>query len=214
MRISALLLSSLFLVAVEAQAGEVSLVSGLYKHDKTKVDGVNAGGSTTIEVGGRYGDKITRQQAWYTEVGILLKSYESGAGREAPDNFTGIKALGGIRYVFPDFSEKVLPYIAGAAGYQTDKTVSLGAADTVETETGGLVYKGLIGFQLEVDTDFFLGLETELFNSTLFGTQKVTTTTFAAGNTTSSKSETTNTELYFKSAGAFNSAQVLVGMRF
>src|SRR5688572_21922297 len=102
-------------------AAELSIVSGVYQREKSKVDGANAGGTSAIEVGGRFADKLTEQQMWYGEGKILLKSYEAGSGASAPDNYTGLTARGGIRYLFTEFSEKIVPYIAGAGGYESDK---------------------------------------------------------------------------------------------
>ncbi len=185
---------------------ELSLMSGLYKSESNKNDGKNAGGSSTIQLGSRLGDTISGSKMhWFGEAGLISRSYTAAEGAKAPDGSTGIELGGGVQYFFESFSDKISPYLAGGVKLINDKDAS---ALTSETETTGLLYRGLIGLKLKFDRAVFVMLETQLFESALFETEK--TKTLA----TDTKTEKSKTELYVEGAGNLGATMVGVGFVF
>src|SRR5690606_35412549 len=105
-----------------AIAAELSLVSGAFKASNTKKDGDDAGGTKEISIGARYSEIYSGPMHWFGYGLLSLKSYDSPKNGKAPSDSTGLSLVGGLRYYFYDFSEVVLPFASGHAGFLTDKT--------------------------------------------------------------------------------------------
>jgi hypothetical protein len=213
--LAGLLCAGAALAAAPVNAAELSFVSGLYRAEKDKVGGASAGKKSTIDVGGRFGDQLDQRWAWLAQGLLSLKSYGSGASGESPSDSTSLSAGGGLRYSFTKLGEAITPFALGLAEYRNDKDAEIQAnGDFDETETSGLFYGAHAGLRIDLDKDFFLDLETELFESALFATAKTESTTFTTAGKVTTKSETTRTELYANTAGAFDSTLVALGLKF
>ena len=193
------------LAPIAAQASEVSAVSGLFRNEKIKVNGADAGSRQAIDLAARYADVLSDRMHWFGEVGIGMRSYSSGPGGTSPDDSTSIGLLGGVRYYFPGFATSVVPFLSGKAGYENQKEATQAAGVWTETDRSGLVYYASAGFRMMLDRTFFLDLEADFFESYLFGTEKTETGT--------TKTETTRTELYADSKGSILNATIGVGMK-
>ena len=151
----------------------------------------------------------------------MIKSYESGQGGSAPDNSTGISLGGGMRMYFSPFGHSVVPYVAGSGRYMNDKdtTYDGGTGGFREVESSGLYYSGAIGIRVGMNEDFFLEIESAIFDSALYAnekTERTTVTTGGAGGTTvtTSEDETTRMELFASSGGAqLGNAVFALGMK-
>lgn len=196
--------AALTLLCSSAQASEVSLVSGLYKSENNKSDGKKTYGHSVVEVGGRYSEPYMDNMHWFAQGMLSLNSY---SGDNAPSNSTGVLLRGGMRFYFNQFSESFIPYMAGSAGYMTKKT----ADQTTEVEESGLFYWGDIGLRMEVGQNYFFEVETNLFESALWATQKTKPVDDAS---TAPDTERSRTELYVDTSGAFTETTVGIGMRF
>jgi hypothetical protein len=199
-----------------ASAAELSFVSGLYKSEKNKVEGSNAGSESTIEAGARVGDALDQHVAWFGQGLLSLKSYSAGSGGKSPDDTTSIALGGGLKYYFPALAEHLTPFAYGMASYENNQDSEYNSSGGFsETDTNGIFYGAAVGLRFGLDNDFFVDLETTLFDSALFATEKTTTTTYdAAGKATKSDSEKTRTELYADTTGAFQEMKVALGMKF
>lgn len=196
------------LVPSAASALDISMVSGLYRAQKDKLDGTNNGGQTTFDVGGRVSGPIDQHLYWLGEGALTLRSYDAPTGGRAPDDSTSLRAGGGVRYYFSRFSEFSVPYVQGLGNYRNDKNAS--ADGSTESETSGLFYGADAGIRFGFDKDFFLDLETPLFDSALFATEKSETTTATGTKTKKSRSRT---ELYVNTTGALASVKVALGLK-
>lgn len=197
------ILSSLvvgLLFAGTAHAGEISVVSGLYKNKKIK----GGWGESHMEVGMRYAEPLDDTIHWFGQGNITLRSY-SGTG--APDDSTSLDLLGGVRFYFPAFSVAVTPFISTYGGYKAESYMR-GAN---QVEESGLFYYGSAGFRFNIDRSFFIDTEAELFESALFATE--TEDVPASGTTPASENKTTRTEIYV-STQAPVTLKVGVGLRF
>ncbi len=197
-------------LAQTASALEFSMVSGLYRSEKSKLDGDNAGGESTIDVGARVAGPIDLRLHWFGEGAITLRSYEDGKNFKAPDNSTSLRLGGGVRYYFSRFSEFAVPFVYASGHYRNDKKATYDALQTTETEVSGLYYGAATGIRLGLDKDFFLDFETPLFDSALFATE-ISETTPATGP--KSKRTKSHTELYVNTTGALSSVAVALGLK-
>ena len=204
---ASLTLGLLMTVAPAAQAGEVSFVSGLYRTEKTKVDGADVGSKSTIDLGGRFSEAIDPRLYWFAEGLLTTRSY-SGTG--APDNNTSLSAGGGVRYYFGRFAEFAVPYASAYGAYKDVKDVDQ-STTTTQTESNGLFYGSRFGIRFGLDKDFFVDFETKIFESALFATD-TSHETDAAGKTV--KTSRSRTELYVNSTGAFQDVLVAIGFKF
>src|SRR6476661_3910238 len=113
---------ALFALSIDtASAAEVSFVSGLYKSEKAKFEGENAGKESTIEAGARVGDAFDQKWAWFGQGLLSLKSYSAGKGSKAPSDSTSVNLGGGVRYYFPKWAEHLTPFGYGVASFQNVK---------------------------------------------------------------------------------------------
>ena len=203
----------LLLLATGGQAAEVSLISGLYQSEENKLDGDDAGGEQVISLGGRFGDDMDARMLWFGEGSLALRSYDAPKGGKAPSNSTSLSLGGGVRMYFDPFSESVAPYVLAQGSYRNEKRGQPGVTTVIETEESGLYYGASVGVRIGLDNQFFIDLESVLFDSPLFTTETTETTTIAAdGTTTKSKEETSETDLYIDTAGAFQNIVVGMGM--
>lgn len=196
-----------------AQAAEVSLVSGLYRTESNESGGVDAGKKTTIDAGGRWSDQLDSQMFWFGQGMLTMRSYDKGDLAEAPSSSTSLSLGGGVRYYFTKLSESISPFAYGIGQYKSEEDGELGTG--VEHETNGLFYGASFGIRLSLGTDFFVDLETPLFESALFATTKTTTPTTSGTppTTTNVESESKKTELYVNTTGALSSVVIAMGMR-
>lgn len=204
------LVAGLWQMSAQAQMAstqglEVSAVSGFYQTEKTKTNGTNSGGESSISLAGRVHQFISEDQQWFAEAGLALTSWDAPSGSKAPDNGTSIRLVGGLRQFFTEFSQVVIPFAAVYGGYQSIKSGSVQPTTAEEIEISGLYYYGSVGFRFDVASDTFFELECELFESALFGTE---IRKDAAG-----KTETTKTELYIGTANdVASNLTIAVGM--
>lgn len=204
----------LLLAAAPVQGAEVSLMSGIYKQADYETDGDDAGKESTIDLGTRYGDKLDEDTTWYGQGRLTMRSYEEGELDAAPSNSTSLSLGYGTRFDFDSFTETSFPYLTLLGEYKNDKRADINGNSFTETEKNGLYYSAGVGVRVGLTIDVFLDLESQLFESALFATEKTETTTVAPdGSETSSESETQKTELFVDSfEGFFNSVTVSVGM--
>lgn len=193
---------------------ELSMISGLYQTESSKNDGTNAGGDSTISMGGRVGNAMSQNLGWVAGGLLTMKSYTAPEGGKAPDSSTGIQMGGGLQYFFDPFGDRIVPYVLGAAYVLSEKEASSSGNTITETTTSGLYYGANVGLKFKFSASVFMFLESELFESALSGSVKTETKTTVGTTTTTTKNETTKTELYVDTAGAFGTTLVGVGMVF
>jgi hypothetical protein len=207
-----LLLTALSAVPTLAIAADVSMVSGLYKKSESEFNGNDAGGISTIEVGGRYGDMIDGHLGWFGQALLAMRSYDAPSGVDEPSDSTSLSLGGGVRYIGKRWNESAIPFLWGMGAYRNEKTAEIAGAVYRETETNGLFYSGGVGLRLTVDSNFFVDLETPLFESALFATSK-TKTPATPPATGSTEEEETRNELYAKTYAPFSSLVVSLGVK-
>lgn len=204
----------LLLAGSAAQAAEISYLSGVYRSEENEVADKDAGKETEISAGGRFSDQLDSRMYWFGQARLTLRSYTKGDVGDAPDDSTSLSLGGGVRYYFNKLSETVAPFAYGLGEYRSEKEGETSGGTPVEHEKNGLYYGAYFGIRLSLGADFFVDIETPLFDSALFATEtRETETTDAAGKTTKTKDETKRTELYANTTGALNSAVVALGMR-
>lgn len=190
--LAAFLLS--MMVAGASYAAELSLLKGFYRsvNDDTSVD------RTEISLGGRYLTGLNSKMDIYFQGDLELVNF-SGAG--APDSATGIGLEVGVRHNLNHFSGRIIPYISGGVGLVSNKLKDKDNKFTSPTERTGVTYNGKIGFKTRLGGSFFVDLETALFDSDLFVTEKT-------GN-----GEVTKTEIFASSGakGVFDNATLALG---
>jgi hypothetical protein len=206
-RLSALILLSTapFFSGSHAVASEVSVVSGLIKNEKSKSQGKDDGGKSSVEIGARYAQPLSNNMHWFGQAMLAFKSYDGPDGGKSPSNSTSIGLAGGVRVYFSEFSETALPFLSMSGGYLNDTD----ATNTLETQRSGLYYYGHAGFRFDVDQSFFVELETNLFESALWATKKEK----SVQDDTVDR-ETTNTDLFVSTIGSFNNTTVGAGYKF
>jgi hypothetical protein len=210
MKMMKLVLIGLVALSAQAKAAEISLLSGVYQNEESKLNGDDDGGKSTISLGGRFGDQLDARILWFGRGELVLRSHDAPKGGKAPSSSTSLAVGGGLRYYFDPFSQSVAPYIEGEGSFQSIKDGKGGSAQVTETETNGLFYAAAAGVRVGLDSTFFFDFQAELFESALFATVKSETTTIATNQTT--KSETSRTELFGKTFGNFSDIVIGVGM--
>ena len=187
------------LIGAPLLADEISLVKGVYTSQKVK----KGYDTSTIGAGLRYLITPPKGQdfALFIEGNLGLISYN---GTGAPSNETSIDLFAGVRKYLGNITETIQPYAAVYGGYANDFTDD--AVTGTHTELSGLIYKGAVGLQVTSHDGFFIDLETLLFTSNLFSTEKSTT-----GGV---NREVTRTDLYVKTTGSFNTTTVGLGLKF
>lgn len=185
----------------KAQALELSATSGLLQTREIKSGGRSTGSSTTITVGSRVSDFLSPSAGWLAEVGLTQVSYDSDVG-SAPDSFTGITLGGGYRIFFPDFSEKVLPFLGGKGGFRKEQ-VSRDSG----LERTGVFYSGFFGLRMTLSKLFFAEIETPLFQSSIFETTEI-------GSSDSGTTEAKESDIYVATRGSLSSTEVGIGIKF
>lgn len=192
----ALLASALgLLVSATSFAGELSLLNGLYRSTSSDA----AIDVSEIALGGRYLTGLNNKMDIYFQGGFQLVSY-SGTG--SPDNSTGMNVEVGLRHNLDNFGGRIIPYIQGGVGLESGMLKEKDNKYLVPTERSGITYNGKIGFKTRLGGSFFVDLETALFNSDLFVTEKT-------GN-----AEVKKTDLFVSShaKGVFDNATLALGM--
>ncbi|MCX6124348.1 MAG: hypothetical protein NTV34_06305 [Proteobacteria bacterium] len=205
-----------FLSSGAAFAADVALVSGLYKKESEKKDGVNAGSTSTLGAGGRYHDDLGESLAWYGIGDLNMQSYSAPDGRKAPDNGMSMKFGGGIRHYFKAFATAVVPYGSAGADVRNIKSVSWQADGYEESTTNGLYYNAAMGVRTGLDSNIFVEIELPLFDRALFAVAKTvrSSTVAATGATTETKEETTYNELWVSSFEYLPAIRIALGYKF
>jgi hypothetical protein len=197
-----------------AQAAEISFVTGLYKSQESEAEtggtSADTGKKTTIEAGARFSDQLDANLFWFGEGLLSLKSYDKGDLPEAPSDSTSLGLKGGVRYYFSKLSETVSPYANGYGAFKNEQDGEAQGTDIIDREKNGLYYGADFGIRLSLGPAFFVDLETNLFESALFATETEETTPATGAK---SSNETKKTELYADTSGAFDSVVVALGMR-
>jgi len=206
--VSTLSLSDLVLGA------DVSLVSGLFKKESEKKDGINAGSTSTFGAGGRYHDDLGDSYSWYGLGELFIHNYSAPDGRKAPGDAMSMKFGGGMRYYFQPFSTAVVPFGSAGGDVRNVKEVSWTSTGFAETTTNGLYYNGAIGVRAGLDSNIFVEIELPLFDRALFSVAKTVEATTVNGVTSESKSETTSNELWVSSYEGLPATKIAVGYRF
>jgi len=196
------------------EAAEISVLSGLYKQEKSKTNGDSTGGQSETEIGARYGDDFDQGMIWFGQGRLTLRSYEAAKGGKSPSSSTSLRLGGGLRLYFDAFTQGLTPFVYGLAEYVNDNTASVNGLAYTENETSGLFYEGYAGFRFGLDSVIFLDLEANLFSSALTATTRSETVSpDGAGGTTTTKSETSRTEVYVDTRDPFSSFVVSLGVK-
>ena len=213
MRNILLMLTSIMFGSV-AHAADISFVSGLYEKKSTKIDGKNAGSSTTMSLGGRFHQDLDTTLAWFAQTQIDLNTYTSSNNAPAPDNSANLAAGGGVRYYFKPFAPAVVPYAAGLVEFKNNKTADWTTQTSYTEKTStGIFYGGDIGIRAGLGANFFAELELPLFKSALFAVNKSKTVTETNNARTTSETEDTYNEAYIDTVSPILSATLAVGMK-
>ncbi len=159
-----------FLLVPGLRAAEISGVSGFFKSASSKTNGTSTGGASTFSLAARYSDLLEGSFHWFGQAGITLNNYSAASGAKAPSNSFGLALQGGVRLYFDPFSNRVIPYAAMRAGLVNQESYNA-LIDTQITQTG-LYYYGDLGLRVDLDSDFFVDLEANLFKTALFAIEK------------------------------------------
>jgi hypothetical protein len=191
--------------SISASGAEISLLSGVYQSETTKVNGAKSLETDTISLGGRYGDFIDLRQAWFMEALVSFQQYE--APTNAPDNSNNLTIGGGYRYYISRISESLIPYGAVSGRYRNFTEVEGDGRTTLETS--GVFYGAGIGMRMNFESQFFIDFEVPFFESALIGTSTRKTRN---ADGTETKEESTRMDLFVDTAGTFQSIQVAFGL--
>ena len=199
-----------------ASAGELSLVSGLFKSKSSEVQNVDAGGVDSIIGYGRYAQDIGMNSLWFLEGGIDVSMREGAKGQADPDDSTSITLAAGYRHNFAKIGKVLTPYMQGRAGIvnkkvSTESSNTVGAVTTVTstevTETS-IIYGADIGLRLSVSEQFFFFFESQVFESRLYG--KVESQVSVAG--VKAENEDKYFDLFASSTGSVNATKFGLGV--
>lgn len=205
--------------AYVAHASDLSLVSALYKKSEEETSANTAVGNqkaeigtSTIELGGRYGDMISQRLGWFGQALLAQRSYDAPSGVDEPSDSLSLRLGGGVRLIGKRWNEAAIPFLWALGEYRSEKTAALQGTVYSETEANGLFYSAGIGLRLAIDTDLFVDLENPLFESALFANVKteVPGTGVNSGKITT---EDTRSELYFKTYAPFEQLVVSLGLK-
>lgn len=195
--------------SLSLSAAEISAVSGFFQSSSSKNNGSGTGGASKLSLGSRYSEVLDGSFHWFGQANMALNNYSSGSGTKSPSNSVGLALQGGLRLYFDAFSDRVIPYSALRAGFVSEDDYNP-ATDT-QNSVSGLFYYGDLGLRVDLDSDFFVDLETTLFSSALFATRKRRQINAAVKN----EQETTYTGLYISSSGSLSdSLKVAFGFKF
>lgn len=195
--------------SVTASAAEATLGSIIFSSEKSKIDGRDAGSTSTFGVAGRYHDVLDQTTSWYATTEIGVKSYTSGATGKAPDNSVNLTLGAGARYYFAPFSPSAVPFGFGAAAFKSASSAVFTSSGYSETSLTGLFHTAGLGIRMALDDTVFFELESPFYESPLYA---ITKTINQAGDN-SEKEETTSMELFAKTFGPFNSVLLSLGMK-
>lgn len=206
---SFILAASSVTFAQGASAAEATLGSVIFSSQKTKIDGDDAGTTSTFGVAGRYHDVLDQATSWYATTEIAVKSYSSGTGVKAPDNHINLALGGGARYYFAPFSPSAVPFGFAAAAFKSAASAVFTSNGYTETAVMGLFHTAGLGLRMALDDTIFFELESSFYESPLYAITKITTQTGDA----SRKEETTSMELFAKTFGPFDSVILSLGVK-
>lgn len=151
------------MMAGSSYAGELSLLNGLYRSQAN-----DAGFDVSqIQLGGRYLTGLNNKMDIYFQGDLQIVNF---SGNNAPDGVSGMGLEVGVRHNLDNFSGRIIPYISGGVGLELGKPKDNNFNPV--TERTGITYNGKIGFKTRLGGQFFVDLETALFNSDLFVTEK------------------------------------------
>lgn len=153
------------LVSSASYGSEISLLNGFYKAQ----DNDSSYDSSEISLGGRYLTEFNSKLDIYGQGQVTSTSY---SGTPKPDNLTSLELEVGVRKTLTAFSERILPYLSTGIGILNDKSVGIDGATLEHTKRSGIVYNGKVGVKVKLGQNYFLDLETALFNSNLMVTDK------------------------------------------
>lgn len=208
------------LVGSRAFSADVALISGLFKKESEKKNGVNAGSTSTFGAGGRFHDDLGESLAWYGLGDLYMQSYSAPDGRKAPDNNVSIKFGGGIRHYFKPFGTAVVPYGSAGGDVRNLKKVSWSETGFTEVTTNGLYYNAAVGVRTGLDSNIFVEVELPLFDRALFAVAKTVSSSTVvpaggtAATTTETKEETTYNELWVSSYEYIPAMRIALGYKF
>jgi len=211
------LISMLGMVSGSAQAADLSMMTGLYKNEKSKRGGKDLGSKSTLDIGARYGDKLDGELLeWFGQGMLVLRNYTSGEAKISPSSSTSLSLGGGVRQYFDPFSENAAPFASMMGEYRADKNGDFnGAASYYETEISGLYYSAAVGIRMGLSGEFFVDFEADLFESALFATESRTDVTLNGdGDEVKTETETSKTELQGDTVAALTDMRISLGMRF
>lgn len=204
------------LASSQLMAAEVSLISGLYKKEDTEVAGRDAGGKSSINVGGRYSDKLDGHMYWWGQGDLTLRSFDAASGGVAPSDSTSLALGGGVRYYFAKLTENTSTFIDGGGFYRNTKDASITSATSyTENEESGLYYGASLGFRINANKDWFFDFMAPLFDSALFATETKNDVTVDQQTNTKTETETKTEkmELWASSFSGWNSIVVGIGAK-
>lgn len=215
MRTFALKLLSVMLFAgsLAAHAADVSLISGVYQKESSKIEGATAGSTSTFGGRGRFHDDLGESLAWYGEGGLEAQSYSAPNGRKSPSNVFNVEIGGGVRHYFKPFATAVVPYASAGASVRNMKAVDWRTSGYQEITTNGLYYNAAVGVRAGLDSNFFVELELPLFDRALFAVAKKVTVVDGPPSS-EAKEEVTYNELWVGSSAKLTDARVAVGYKF
>ncbi len=200
-------------VASDAQAADVTMVSGFYQKENQKIDGKTKGSISKISLGGRFSDDLNTNTAWIGEGDLNMRSYTASGGVPTPDNSVGLTVGGGVRYYFKPIATAVVPYAAAMAWIKNDKEASYTDTGYTQTSTSGVFYGANAGIRAGLGDNFFVELELPFFQSPLFSVTKTEKVDQIGGSKSTATDENTETALFVQSSARLMDARLGVGMR-
>lgn len=191
--LKAIVPAACMMLTTASYAGEISLLKGFYRG----VESDTSFDTSEISLGARYLTGLNNKLDIYFQGDVQIVNF---SGQNAPDGTTGMGFEVGVRHNLKNFSGRIIPYLSGGVGLEASKVKNNNFNPV--TERSGITYNGKIGFKTRLGGRFFVDLETALFNSDLFITEKT-------GN-----AEVKKTEIFAGSSaqGVFDNATLSVGM--
>ena len=195
-----------------AFGADITAVTGLYESSERTSSGNVVGSKSDFGAGATYLDMLNEKMGYYVTGGLNFYNY-SGGDAGAPDNFTGTKLGGGIRYYFTPFNTYVVPFASVGAKYQTSQSVDFIANGYVQNRKTGLYYDALAGVRIGLSQKFFMELEIPFFTSPFKSFAKTTRVTQTSTGKTSDDTQTTETALSGKTFESLNAITVGLGIK-
>lgn len=197
------IVAALFAVSVmaaNAQAADLSAMSGLYQSSKVKNGNENA----TMSLGVRYQADVVDNKAWFADVNFSNSTTKVPSPAKSPDPSTAYTLGGGLVWTMKALAgDNFTPYVTFGGHLEGGKRYN--AAGNI-VETTGVSYGSDVGVRVDTSDKCFFIMETNLFTSYLTKTEKEK---LAAGGTV----ETTTMELFGDTTGAFAAMRIGVGMK-